>query len=391
MKLTGWLIALAVAAAILVLGGVGLARMGSVTVDNGGAEPAEQAETAEAAEEPEPPAEAGTDPADVRSLYTPAWIFAKADRRADLIKTAKAANANALVIDVKDTTGVVMPEELGDWVGEVREAGLIPIARVVVFQDNGFARAHPDAALQNADGSLWVHKGLYWLDPAAPSATDHTVEVAKRAAGLGFLEINLDYVRFPTDGNVDAIHFPHYVRDTPRAPVIARALSRITESVKAEYPHVTISADLYAFSFLVEGDVGIGQDVVALGPTVDVIAPMIYPSHYSAGNFGFANPAAHPYEVTDGTLEKGLSMLARLPEDQRPIVRPWIQAFDMGAEYTPSLIRASRQAIADNGLGDSWMAWNATARYEPEGFALPLKPAPEKPAPAATSSTSTAP
>jgi hypothetical protein len=389
MKLPTWLVVSAIGVAVLALGGVGLARMGSVTVSN--EEPAEAVLASEAQPVEEPKQELEKiDPADVRSLYTPSWIFANAERRAELIATAKKANANALVIDVKDTTGVIIPDELGAWVREVRDAGLIPIARVVVFQDNAFAKAHPDAALQNTDGSLWVHKGLYWLDPAAPSATDHTVEVAKRAADLGFLEINLDYVRFPTDGNVDAIRFPHYVRDTPRAPVIAKALSKITESIKADHPNVIVSADLYAFSFLVEGDVGIGQNIVALGPTVDVIAPMIYPSHYSTGNFGFANPAAHPYEVTDGTLEKGLSMLARLPEDQRPIVRSWIQAFDMGAEYTPEMIRKSRQALVDNWLGDSWMAWNATARYEPEGFALPLNPAPAKPEPApAASSTPT--
>lgn len=312
------------------------------------------------------------DPRDVRALYVPAPVFADPQRRKELIATAHASNANALVIDVKDTTGVVMPDDLGSWVQEVRDADLFPIARVVVFQDNAFAKSHPQAALQNKDGSLWVHKGLHWLDPAAPESTDHTLEVAKKAVDLGFREINLDYVRFPTDGNLDAIHFPVYVRDTPRAPIIAEAIARIRAGIKEKDPAVILSADLYAFSFIVKGDVGIGQQITILGPHLDVIAPMIYPSHYGPGNFGFSNPAAHPYEVTDGTLASGISMLNTLPVEQRPIVRPWIQTFDMGAEYTPALVTASRQAVIDNTGHDSWFAWNASARYEPAGLKKPI-------------------
>ncbi len=329
------------------------------------------------------------DPADIRSLYTPAFIFADKDKRAALIKTAKASNANALVIDVKDTTGVVMPDELGSWVAEVREAGLIPIARVVCFQDNEWAKKHPEYALQNPDGSLWIHKGLYWLDPAAPQNAERVRDISLRAADLGFLEINLDYVRFPTDGAVDAIRFPVYQKGTDRAPVIAKTLATIRAGIKEKHPDVILSADLYAYSFILTNDVGIGQKITTIGPSLDVIAPMIYPSHYGTGNFGFKNPAEHPYEVTDGTLAKGIAMLETLPKEQQPIVRPWIQAFNLGADYTPDMIKASRQAVIDNTGYDSWMAWNATATYDPRGLAAPITAHP-KPKPAATSTTSTA-
>lgn len=380
MKLSPYVIG-GVCAAVLVAGGIVLARTSTVKVTKsaGGVHVATSSPATPAAPVP------AVDPADVRSLYTPAWIFADAGKRAALIETAKAAHANALVIDVKDTTGVVMPEGLGGWVAEVRAAGLLPIARVVVFQDNGWAKEHREYALQNADSSLWVHKGLYWLDPAAPQNAQHVLEIAQRAVDLGFREINLDYVRFPTDGDVDSIRFPVYVRDTPRAPVIAKALATIRDGLKAKDPDVTLSADLYAFSFLVEGDVGIGQQITALGPSMDVIAPMIYPSHYSKGNFGFANPAAHPYEVTDGTLMKGITMLGTLPAEQQPLVRPWIQTFNLGAVYTPELVQASRQAILDNTGRDSWMAWNATANYDPRGLSAKLAPPRPKPAPAVTS------
>lgn len=320
------------------------------------------------------------DPANVRSLYLPAWVFANPDKRKALIATAKASNANALVIDVKDTTGVVMPDGLADWVREVREAGLLPIARVVCFQDNEWAKQHPEFALQNPDGTLWKHKGLYWLDPAAPQNAQRVLEIAQRAMDAGFLEINLDYVRFPTDGNVEVIHFPVYVKDTPRAPIIAQAVETINTGIKAKNPDVTLSADLYAFSFLVQGDVGIGQQITTIGPHLDVIAPMIYPSHYSTGNFGFAKPAEHPYAVTDGTLRSGLAMLNTLPEDQRPIVRPWIQTFNLGAIYTPELVKASRQAVIDNTGHDSWMAWNPTATYEPAGLKAAITAAVRTPA-----------
>lgn len=370
------LLAIAALLALIILGGIAYA-WSPWEVDITHVVREDRATVQEEEKKDQPITKPTVDPAEIRSLYTPSWIFANPEKRKALIATAKAGNANALVIDVKDTTGVVMPEGLKDWVQEVKDAGLVPIARVVCFQDNGWAKEHPQWALQNADGSLWIHKGLYWLDPAAPQNAEHILDISKQAMDLGFEEINLDYIRFPTDGNVDAIRYPVYVRDTPRAPVIAQALKTIRDGIKEKNPHVTLSADLYAFSFLVKGDVGIGQQITTLGPSVDVIAPMIYPSHYSAGNFGFKNPAAYPYEVTDGTLESGIAMLNTLPEDQRPIVRPWIQAFDMGAEYTPALIKASRQAVIDNTGHDSWMAWNATATYDPRGLALPITAKPQ--------------
>ena len=44
-------------------------------------------------------------------------------------------------------------------------------------------------------------------------------------------------------------------------------------------------------------------------------------------------------------------------------LRPWLQAFDLGAIYTPEMIRSQIQATYDSGL-TSWMLWNAGSVYD---------------------------
>ena len=50
-------------------------------------------------------------------------------------------------------------------------------------------------------------------------------------------------------------------------------------------------------------------------------------------------------------------------------LRPWIQAFDLGAVYTPDMVRAQMKATYDAGL-DSWMIWNASSSYKKD-YLLP--------------------
>jgi hypothetical protein len=48
-------------------------------------------------------------------------------------------------------------------------------------------------------------------------------------------------------------------------------------------------------------------------------------------------------------------------------LRPWLQAFDLGAIYTPAMVRQQIQATYDVGL-TSWMLWNAASVYQKDAL-----------------------
>ena len=163
------------------------------------------------------PAEARVPKPDaVRGIYLNAWAAGSRGRRGALIELAEATEINSFVIDVKDATGYVSyrtRSELAREIGadgeirigniravldELRERGIYPIARIVVFKDPLLAERRPDLAIQRADGMIWVdHHGEKWVDPYNREIWDYAIELAREAVELGFSEVQWDYVRFP--------------------------------------------------------------------------------------------------------------------------------------------------------------------------------------------------
>jgi len=106
---------------------------------------------------------------------------------------------------------------------------------------------------------------------------------------------------------------------------------------------------------------GIGQRWEMFIDQVDVVLPMIYPSHFARGTYGSRNPNAHPYATIDHALKDAISR-------SRPILNaahiiPWYQDFTLGApRYGVSQIRAQKKAGYDNGF-QSWILWNPKSNY----------------------------
>ncbi len=292
----------------------------------------------------------------IHAIYLTAGT-AESDRMEKIIKLVKRSMSesapelvlNAAIIDVQDAQGnFLLDSEIKTVVRRLRFLKIFPIARIVVFQNNQYAQAHPDQTFKFAsseEANLYRDEGgRHWLDPADQRNWEYIWSLTKQAAAAGFGEINFDYIRYPEKGQREIIQqFSIWIKD----------------KLKAEYPEAQLTADLFGYTFLRERDIGVGQDAAELAKIFDFIYPMIYPSHYDPGNFGFDNPADHPYEVMFKTLE------------QRPDiknVRPWIQDFNLGAIYTPEMVRAQMKAITDFGLNHGWLIWNPNNKYREEIF-----------------------
>ena len=317
-------------------------------------------------------------PFEARALYAPAAIFEAPGRLDTFLDLLERTEANAMVIDVKETDGRLyyatdLPEAVE--VGSVREApifdlaellpmlkerGIYTIARMVVMKDNTTAAARPELAVINtATGEPWRDNiGGAWLDPSAPGVAEYIAAIAGDLASKGFDEVQLDYIRFYSDGPYDLADTNLPNTQSFRLPAIQRVLRVVSQELDAT--RTFLGADVFPISFIAPDDQGIGQRPEVIMPFVDYFCPMVYPSHYSEGVFGFQVPNNFPYEVIDRTLEIMNEQKAGLPV----VIRPWIQDFGYGPfpPYTADQVRAEMAAAADR-EAKGWMIWNARATF----------------------------
>ncbi|MFH1759288.1 MAG: putative glycoside hydrolase [Patescibacteria group bacterium] len=315
-------------------------------------------------------------PSKIKAIYVTAPTASLTSRMNSLYNLADNSEINAFVINIKDGDEIFLTNWMANVVRQLRSKNIYPIARIMIFQDNYLAKTRPDLALKNSAGDLWGKKGYHWVDPASHEVWDYNLNIAKKALDMGFVEVNFDYIRFP-DGNVEEIVYPHYDGIAAKEEIIKTFSQYITSEIKKNHPAAIISADVFAYTFLRTNGLGIGQRLTDIAPYYDVIAPMIYPSHYAAGNFGFENPATEPREVVWQTIQSGIFQLSNA--QSYPIIRPWIQDFDIGAVYDREKIIAQIQGIRDSGLalndcspdavcGDGWMVWNPSNIYDLNKF-----------------------
>lgn len=340
-------------------------------------------------------------PFPVKAIYLTPYSAASQKRFSDLLSWVKESELNAMVIDIKDATGRVyfnsnepLAREIGatdeafldlrDIVTTLHANGIYAIARMVVFQDPILANARPQWAVQYSDGRVWRDdKGLSWLDPAAHEAWEYNFALAHEAIRAGFDEINFDYIRFPSDGDLERAVFPIWQEQT----TMVEAMERFYEATWRELSvtGAKLSADIFGLSFYDSGDLGIGQQLERILPYFDYVAPMTYPSHYGPGLFGFSQPALHPYEVVLTTLQKGQQRINALAatvvdpaatttdivERARAVkpygdfakVRPWLQDFDLlGIPYTKAMVEAQIRAAKDAGAF-GFMLWDPHNTY----------------------------
>lgn len=322
-------------------------------------------------------------PKEVKALYISAWVAGSPKFRDSIIKIIDETEINSIVIDVKDSTGRVsfdMPVDTVKQTGSIEKRianirsltdtlhkkNIYIIGRVAVFQDPYMTKKNPSWAItKKSDGTVWKdRKGLSFLDPAKKEVHDYIVAVAKGAYEEGFDEINFDYIRYPSDGNMKDIDY-HLKDGETRADNIEKFFKYLSTEVKKD-KNIPMSADLFGLTTEATDDMGIGQVWEKAYPYFDYLSPMVYPSHYPAGHMGYVNPSAHPYEVINKALGSGIAKIDKISGDKNKI-RPWLQDFDLGSVYTKEMIQSEMKAVYDNGL-NSWMLWDPANKYTPSAL-----------------------
>lgn len=218
-------------------------------------------------------------------------------------------------------------------------------------------------------GKQWKDSGgAYWADPSNKEIWKYTVAIAKGAYKVGFDEINFDYVRFPSDGSVDSAMYPSKNASTSKAEILRQFFSYVHDEMSST--SIPTSVDIFGQVTSDKGDMGIGQLFENTLPYFDFICPMVYPSHYISGFLNFTKPAEHPYEVVKYEMDQAVARMV-VASTSPSKMRPWLQAFDLGAIYTPDMVHAQMRATDDAGA-NGWLLWNAGSVYK-RAFVMPYE------------------
>ncbi|MFN3684541.1 MAG: putative glycoside hydrolase [Fimbriimonadaceae bacterium] len=342
-----------------------------------------RSETAPQAERVPPPARAEPPaprpsiqkPEVVKAVYLTAWS-AGSKRKMEAVRGFLRRNGmNAVVIDLRDAGILYAPMDLEpaksagaqrvairnpkELVASLGREGIYPIARIACFRDDFVPKARPDRAVQDPSGRPWKDRsGHTWLDPYNRRNWEFLAEVVRFALDAGFPEIQLDYVRFPSEGRRSTMVFPakkEYPNPSAQpSEVVAefvRSLRPLTEARGA-----LLAGDIFGIVSSGGGDQGIGQELQTIAEPFDLICPMVYPSHFAKGEYGVRDPNSDPYAI----VAKSLRDFARKLPNKK--LRPWLQDFSLGVRYGPEQVEAQIRAAREVGYREH-MLWNPLNRY----------------------------
>ena len=349
----------------------------------------------------------------VKAIYLTSWSASNKEKIRELIKLKKEGKINSVVIDIKDWSGFVfyktdleelkkygteriLIEDIESFLELLHQEKIYVIGRIVVFQDPALAKARKDLALKRISkkDALWFDNlNLVWVDPASKEVWEYNLKIAQDALKKGFDEINFDYIRFPSDGDLNDIKYPFWDKRKSKREVIEEFFRYLRKNLAS----ATLSIDIFGMATVREDDLGIGQVLEDAFKYFDYVCPMIYPSHFEAGFLGYKNPAQYPYEVIKHTLKEALKRLMSYSsssflvanfstsstsselnslesltkkEKKFPKIRPWLQDFDLGADYDEKMVRleieATKEALGENFSG--FMLWNPRNIYSKEAL-----------------------
>jgi hypothetical protein len=337
-------------------------------------------------------AQPGKKPVKVKGIYISGYM-AGSEGMEKILDKIKGTEINTVVIDVKNDDGRItfamagapMVQEIGAeercikdmdaLMKELKSRGLYTIARVVAFRDPYLAEKKPEWSLKNKDGSLHRdNKGLPWVNPYRQEVWDYLVEVGVEASKAGFDEVQFDYIRFATDSSMNQVVFDEAdTKGRSKTDVITEFIQYAYDKLS---PHdIFVSADVFGTIIGSKVDAErVGQVYEDMAEHLDYICPMIYPSHYSDGNFDIDHPDMEPYKTILSALDRSRQELLENKKEGRrqAVVRPWLQDFTASylehyIPYGPKEVRAQIQAVYDAGY-DEWILWSASNRYTWEGL-----------------------
>ena len=309
---------------------------------------------------------------------------------------------NGVVIDVKEAYGPNLPSSLRKLIDEFHQKDVWVIARICAFRDSSLKETKPELYLKDVTATtsdnFWQDAGGgYWLDPQSPEVQQYLIDFAKQAIDFGFDELQFDYVRFPSDGNLKNIVYPSYDKTKEKYEVIRDFFGKVSSDLRDYKPSIILSVDLFGYVATQYQALTIGQRLIDAVEPFDYISFMLYPSHFYGGfsvpedskrqlpavYFPFRDDTTtstldlvsnNPYQVILRSIFSALDYITSYGVQTK--IRPWLQDFNLkfdmerGIFYDAEKVKAQIQAAEDSGSSD-WLLWNSSNVYTEETFSNP--------------------
>ena len=235
--------------------------------------------------------------------------------------------------------------------------GIRVAVRVSCFEDELMAKARPALSVQSKAKRAYP---IGWLEPSNPEVHAYIIELVREALDAGADEIQLDYVRYPVLGIKNADF--HLAERGLTKPIVIRDFVRKVHAV-THARKVPLTLDVFGvISLGKRADIdSLGQDPNMLARECEVLAPMVYPSHFAPGFYGWEEPGSHP-EIVGIATKATLAQIDSI-KGPRAVIRPWLQAMGWKSPgYSPGYLATEVKKAHEAG-GSGWLMWNPGQDY----------------------------
>ena len=322
-----------------------------------------------------------------RGLYLSAYTVVT-KKFFTILDSAANAGINTIVFDLKNINGDIFFSIKGDEgikndnikpfiniskvVNKLHRRNIRAVARLVMFHDQYLAENDTLLRPLMENGNVWKENRNgkpAWLDSSQPDVQKRLLDIIEQVAQQGVDEIQMDYVRFPTQGKLANAQFYFQKEDSYFAKVDSNYIKRCKSDIIQKFVEkaknicekykVTLTGDIFAIvAWQRKVDVqNTGQDIRKITQYLDAIHPMIYSSHFSA-SFGYRkNIANEPYYI----VYKATKLTQKYTNKKCKVI-PYIQANSWKVNYKPSYIYAQIEAVK-NLNADGYILWNASNKY----------------------------
>jgi hypothetical protein len=338
---------------------------------------------------------------DVRGLYMTQSVANSPSSQLykNIEKLADETEINAVVMDIKEINGTYLPQSIKKTIEKFHAKNIWVIARICAFRDNSLVSTNPswyikkETETTTPDGAtttvmeIWKDLGGgKWLDPASPAAQNYIINFSKQAIDFGFDELQFDYVRFPSDGNIKSAIYPDYNSSQKKYDVIRNFFLNLSGNLRQYKPTIVLSADLFGYVAQQNQAPEIGQRTQDVSDVFDYVSFMLYPSHFYNGfeapadtqrslpalDFEYTATtsadmvANHPYEIVLRSVLAASDLFKSLNSTTK--IRPWLQDFNLGHDtkagiyYNAERVRAQILGAKDGG-SFGFLLWSASNVY----------------------------
>ena len=312
-----------------------------------------------------------------QGVHVSAAAWAHQGLKSSVLDLIRAGKVTAVEISLKNESGVVGYDSdvalaietgaannlfnLRAAIEELHALDVRVIGRIVAFRDpilakHAWAKGDQDWVIQTSDGRPLSKYGGF-TNFQNPGVQKYNLDIAREAAEAGIDDVLWDYMRRP-EGRLDGMYIPGVGLDDP-SPIIVDFL-RQSQSILRDFG---VFQGVSVFGISATRGEFIAQDVAGMAQYVDYVSPMVYPSHWSRGEYGVTHPEAQPYDITRASLAD----FQRVLDGTNTALVPWLQDFSMRVPYGPAEVKAQIDAAASLGIHD-WLLWDPTVTYTAEGI-----------------------